>query len=523
MKKTTSTLLLLCVATILYMGIYLNYSAVPGNNTQYPEGWWGWYDQGQYLKSVKAFSSFNFDPQNHRYLPLYALIGAGFYALIPNHPFFFVNLFALLYGIYVFIQVSDRYLSRIETSLILLISLYANFTIFLQYIIPWNSSVTVIIYSLSLHQLIRLQPIQDDNKHSKKHLLKPILFGFLIGLLCLIRPIDVPATFGLFLAYVYLSHRNQILAKKIPVKTASKSIFLLVFGFLLGFSFYLLYNQALYNSPIDGYFKATISSSGYFPTEIAWRTFSLLFDSKVLFAESSASFISHYPWLLLSFIAIIWAMFYGDWLTRTLSFTIVLQFLFYAPYGDLLPNGIWRYHNIHYFKWAFPYLAFLAWLCVRSSIYSKENRFQKHFTAKVSGIIVLGLLILSPHLETKKLSMPITYDAENNLNMHAGGDLVNFIDIPEVTGSFTDIYFGEHKLWVNGRVLQKVKDFRVLPNGAGIRVLFNVAINVSELNLILDPRLNNTHASQNAEINKVSFSFGKPALFKDDVNGYQNK
>ena len=41
------------VCTLAYVACYLAYPSLPGNSP-HVEGWWGWFDQGQYLKSVKA-------------------------------------------------------------------------------------------------------------------------------------------------------------------------------------------------------------------------------------------------------------------------------------------------------------------------------------------------------------------------------------------------------------------------------------------------------------------------------------
>lgn len=37
-------------------------------------------------------------------------------------------------------------------------------------------------------------------------------------------------------------------------------------------------------------------------------------------------------------------------------------------YVDLLPTGLWRFNNVHYFKWIFPLLGLTAWLFVRDAV-----------------------------------------------------------------------------------------------------------------------------------------------------------
>ena len=63
---------------IVYQQIYWTYSSVPGNSANYPLGWWGWIHQGLYLKSAKAFASFDMASDAHFYPPFYPLLGAIF-------------------------------------------------------------------------------------------------------------------------------------------------------------------------------------------------------------------------------------------------------------------------------------------------------------------------------------------------------------------------------------------------------------------------------------------------------------
>ena len=49
----------------LYLWRYAADPAVPGGSAQFPEGWWGWWDQGHYLRSATALAQGNFDPAQH--------------------------------------------------------------------------------------------------------------------------------------------------------------------------------------------------------------------------------------------------------------------------------------------------------------------------------------------------------------------------------------------------------------------------------------------------------------------------
>ncbi len=79
---TTSTeWIVLCVLMlaifVLWQTTYISWKPVPGNNPEYPLGWWGWFDQGNYLRSARAILDWNLDPAEHYFPPLYPPIGAA--------------------------------------------------------------------------------------------------------------------------------------------------------------------------------------------------------------------------------------------------------------------------------------------------------------------------------------------------------------------------------------------------------------------------------------------------------------
>ena len=42
--------------SLVYTYIYLSHDALPGNNIDYPAGWWGWCDQGIFLRQAQAIA-----------------------------------------------------------------------------------------------------------------------------------------------------------------------------------------------------------------------------------------------------------------------------------------------------------------------------------------------------------------------------------------------------------------------------------------------------------------------------------
>ena len=73
-------------------------------------GWWGWFDQGEYLKESKAIADYNFDPRNYFYPPLYPALGAMFVKLNPMHAFAIIDLICFLVFVYYFLSTARQFI-----------------------------------------------------------------------------------------------------------------------------------------------------------------------------------------------------------------------------------------------------------------------------------------------------------------------------------------------------------------------------------------------------------------------------
>ena len=73
-----------CFLLAVYFAAYFMNSNLPGASSKAPLGWWGWFDQGEYYRSVKALDQQNFDPSEYHYPIGYPLIGTLFYSVMPH-------------------------------------------------------------------------------------------------------------------------------------------------------------------------------------------------------------------------------------------------------------------------------------------------------------------------------------------------------------------------------------------------------------------------------------------------------
>ena len=474
--KTGIILLIIWVAYVLF---YLGYPALPGNNQQFPLGWWGWFDQGKYLLATNAFTHWDLSPEHHFYPPLYPLLGAIFVHLWSMHPFFIVDSLALLWFAYSFLKISQRYVGFGAASAILILTLVVNVKIFEQFVIPWTTTVAAALFSIGFYGIYLIEeraPAGRDNGVNIG-LGVSFLFSLFLGLLVPLRPIDAVSSLPIWVSYVVILWINLKPHEHARLKRILPHLLTLFCGGMLGVLMFFAFNLAVDGSVLGGYFKSTASASGYFLKDLPEKFISLFLDGYSLYLEPKSGLIDHYPWLLISLAGLVYAVIRGDSLLRAIACCILLQFALYLPYGDLLPNGLWRYMNIHYFKWSFPYLGLLAWLFVRYLWRQwSENRNFSIVLFLITGLGMLVILSLRLQLEYR-YGAHMLMSRENNrivtrIDLGKNSRQLDFIDLLGNANGFNEIYFGNHQLWLDGRELTKVHDFRMLPAPWGLRILF---------------------------------------------------
>jgi hypothetical protein len=282
-----------------------------------------------------------------------------------------------------------------------------------------------------------------------------------------------------------------------------------VSGAIVGPALFIGFNLWVHGAPLGNYLQVA-GSHGFFLADLPEKFFSIWLHAQPLYGEPGTSLIEQYPWLLLSLAGLVWITLRGDFLLRTMAFAITAFFILYLPYGDLLPSGIWRFLNIHYFKWTFPFFALFASILVAQVMRGAQG--------KVGWILPTSVLVLVPlvliSLQMKMTTEPLVpkYESGSSLAFELPHDPIDFIDVKGATGNFDLIYFGDHGLTLDGRALKIYRDFRLLDHGADMRLLFIRPIEGRQLILRLDPRLQ-LHAQQlNAQSGNYRFSFGLPSF-----------
>ncbi len=500
-KFTLPWLLALIAAT--YVGAYFFDLRTPSFHSGYL-GWWGWFDQGQYLKSANALLSQDLTPSLHFYPPLYSALGSVFLKFTEAHPFFLINLVCLLWFSFVFIRVCDCYIARWQGALILLGSTIFNYTIFENFVIPWTTTLGTALLSTGILGLVWIQDL-IKGKRLKISTYETFFVAFSLSLLIPTRPVDAPIGFILGIAYLIGYWHVRSFS---PKSTPSPVRFLpaLIAGALIGPLVFFLFNKLVYGDFLGSYMRAA-NGNGFFFADFLEKFVSIWLDSKTLYGESGASLTEHFPWLLISFAGYFWICLRGDFLLRVIAIAIGAMLILYLPYGDLLPTGVFRYMNIHYFKWSFPYLALFGWILIMQVLNNFQDKANWIFPSSV--LVLAPLVMMTLHITTYLKPLPFELTYMRSIVFKLPNEKIDFIDIKGISGGFLDIYFGGHKVLLDGHELAINKDFRLLPQSSDTRLLFIRPLKGEVVEFTPDPKLNLDEPEMLATLGNYEFSFGR--------------
>ena len=181
LDSPSGQLALLTTIAVIYTLAYLGHPTLPGNNLKYPLGWWGWWDQGQYLKCAASLAHLRITADTYWYPLGYPAIGALFYRLAPQHAFFLPDLIFVLGITALFYRIAKRLISPLEAVLIIVVFIVCyHGSLSATLVEPWNTTPT---YFLS-YAIIWLVALCKPNKQ------RVVIGAVCVGIIYLCRPTD---------------------------------------------------------------------------------------------------------------------------------------------------------------------------------------------------------------------------------------------------------------------------------------------------------------------------------------------
>src|SRR5262245_42859488 len=501
----------MALIAVIYVYIYFSLPYTPGNSFEYPLGWWGWFDQGEYLKAAHAILHGDLTQDKHIYPPLYPAVGAIFIKWSSGHPYFLPDLLCWLWFVFAFIRFADRYVPRWSGLVLLCGATIVNHEVLQNYVIPWTSTLSMALLATGILGLVWLQDVREG-KRKQISGWQGIIVPFSLGLLAPTRPVDavIGAVLGLALLIGYWRARRNVAAN---LPAPGRFLPLAVISFAIGPALYFVFNKVVFGNPLGGYIQSQ-RANGFFPVDLPEKFISLWLDGKTLYGEDNAGLTEHYPWLFLSLAGLVWALLRGDALLRVVALAIGLLFALYMPYGDLLPISLWRYKNIHYFKWTFPFLALFAWLLVKHALEGWRRR--EGWALPVALLVAIPALLLSLHLTINVKPIRMISEPGQAIRFELPDSEVDFIDFKGLSGELAVVDLGESRILLDGRELRRFRDYRLRPKGSELRLLFIRPVAGRSVELLPDRRLVRQDQQMAAQAGVYRFALGLPKPFRNN-------
>lgn len=367
---------------LLYAIYYFSDVATPGNQPQYPLGWWGWWDQSQYIASSRNLLARNFAPGGHWYPLGYSIAAAPFVRFFPAHGFFFLDLACLLATYAGFLSFARRVGVGVWTAMPIFVLTTFGYGVMGQtWAEPWTSTLNAALIWGLLACASGLLSGQAPWRSSRL-----VLLGLCAGAVPLVRPTDAVQS-GIALLFVLIAglHSREMWLRHIG--------WLILGGAIVTVPYAALYLR-IYGFHLTPYMLAE-SGTGFAFRWLGWKTYLLLIEPRPWFPFGKG-LLAVFPWLPLSICEIV--LLFVAWKQAAeraglcmLALMILTYWALYFAYVDLLPSNIWRYHVVHYLKWSLPGLGLFAWLFLTSVLRTPRWR---HGVAFALVIAVLSVRLV---------------------------------------------------------------------------------------------------------------------------------
>jgi hypothetical protein len=418
-------------------------------------------DQALYLKSALAFASLDLDPSRHHYPPLYALVAAPFAGVFPADPFVFVNLVSVAGSAALLVTLFGGLIGRSAAALCALGFLLLPGLMLETFAVPWTSTLATLLAFLALWRLARLETARRPPPKES------FIFSFLLGMIVPTRPLDAVAVATLYpfwLARLWRSDDGR--SAGLPPRRMGPHIGALLAGGLLGPMILVGVNLTVYGRPASPYVRGFGGSDVF-----SWATFpekfvSIFLDSASLYVEPGQVVLGRFPWMLTGFLALAACLALGRPWLRAGVVAALLQIGMYVAFDDLLPNGLYRYYNYHYFRWAF----WLAFMMLPASAILAHRRFGARLWLPMSVALASAVALGCLQFHMSETDVPATARGDR-IEVTLPGRRIDYVDLAGLTADWATAYFPGQDIWIDGRRPPFVHA-RFLQTATGTRLLF---------------------------------------------------
>jgi hypothetical protein len=415
-------------------------------------------DQSYYLNAARAWSELDLTPARHHYLPLYPLLGAAFVWLTPAQPFMIPDLLCLLASLLAFVRIGRRlapgWNDTVLTLCFLAAVLSGKWMFFWLWVMPWTSTGSAPLQFAALLLALRFGERPAPRRAA--------VLGLCIGTVAGFRPSDAGILALTCGAYAVFALVRDGATRRIWVMTAGAA----TAGLLAGALPWMAAHLAIFGVTGGPYVQKS-AAIGFEWRLLPIRWVTLVIDARPLLPTGNGM-AEVLPWVIPGIAGMLAAL-----MPRAgrpvapaalVASTVTLHAAVYLTYRDLNPDGLWRFVNVHYFKWIFPFLTLWAAQFAAALVAGRAERTR----AFAAGALTLSLFAWRPLLR-KPEAVAVTYvngTSGRSLRLAQGFarlDRALFIDL---SGTWENIHAGKFVLH-DGQDFHSQYDFKVLPLASG--------------------------------------------------------
>lgn len=398
--------------------------------------WWEWYDQSKFAASAQALAQGNLDPWRHLYPLGYPLLAAPLLLWAPlDAAFAVLDGAALIVAFAGFVAAGKRLGVPAGWGTVLFVLPLAATPEFLrQWVIPWNTTpVAAFAWCLFACTAAWLDGVR-----------RPIGAGALAAAIVVCRPSEVVIVLPCLIAIAWAELRERRVGGLIRLGAAG----LLIVGTVAAL------HLAIYGPRGTGYLRSS-AQIGFTLHDFGWKCYVILVDPYRWFADGEG-LIQRAPWIALALPGTAAAALSGP-KGRVLSLMLLLHAGLYVSYVDLLPGGLWRFANVHYWAWAIPGYALVGGLLVRDLLFRPAA--QQHPRRRAAAAAVACLLAAVPVLCLRI-----------EPNEVGPGENAKAVDFAAPAPPYLETYLAELSAQDGLGIQQNISEVRAVPTLGGVRL-----------------------------------------------------
>ena len=440
---------------------------------KYPDftSFWAGLDQHRYLEAAQAWAAGDLNPARHHYLPFYPLLGAAFAWLTPWQPFLLPDLACLLASLAIFQRIASRLAPGwppVAAALCFTVAVLSSRTAIAIWVIPWSTTGSAPFQFLAVLLALRFAERPSPRRAG--------LFALSVAAIAGFRPSDAAvllATGGAYAGWALLRART-------PLHGWTSCAGAGLAGLLLGALPAALAHFAVFGLHAGPYIGGS-ASIGLEWRLLPMRWVMIVIGPRPLLPEGTG-LAAALPWVAPGLAGLILTLFtavrrgpgFGPGVSAGLrpapgpgvlvAATVALHWALYLAYRDLQPYGLWRFYNVHYFKWTFPFLVLWA-AQLGVALVHRPRR-----PGAIAACVVAALALAWRPALRDRVAQPAQPTA-HGIAVPAGAFRLDRALQLNLAGDWRTIYFGDATLQAGSAIFHNTTDFKLMPTPGGALLL----------------------------------------------------